>query len=1090
MARKISVEIVGDASSLSKAFSKASGSASSFGSKFGAAMKTVGKIALAGGAAITTGLALSAKSAIDFESSFAGIRKTVKATEPEFKKLERGMLDLSRTIPVNVNELNRIGEAAGQLGIKKQNILSFTETIAKLGVTTNLSSEEAATSLARFANITKLPQKEIGRLGSTIVALGNNLATTESEIVEFGLRIAGAGKQVGLTEPQILALGGALSSVGIGAEAGGTAISTVMITMAKAVQGGGAKLAGFAQVAGKTASEFAAQWKRDPSAALLGFIEGLDRTKKEGGNVFAVLDKLGLGGIRVRDALLRAAGAGDLFRRAVKLGTEAWQENVALNKEAEQRFKTTAAQWQLFKNNINAVAVIVGSVLIPVMQDALLAVSKFTRENWDTIQSVASAVGGAVVTAFTVIAAAVEAAAKKVLSWRDEAVSAFETVTGAVKAVVGAFTENSTQATILTAALGAATAAVVAFTVVTKIVEVATKAWAAGQAILNAILMANPIVLVAAALVALAAAVAVAYARSETFRDIVNGVWADVRTKVTAAVNTIRDLWERFGDDVLRIGKAAFQPMATVVKTTLENVMGVIRLVAALIRGDWSEAWDQLKGIVTRTLSGVVSVLKTTATNILTVAKTVGKAILDGVVAGIGLLADKVREKLTAARDAVVQAAEWAYGNALAVGKAIVSGIAGGLASLASTLAEKFTGPIVSAYNGIRDFLGIGSPSKLMAALGADTIAGYILGITSKAPELKGKTADAIREALEAARSEVEKYQGKFTAAFDKLGDAARRAFDAKTQSLLDKVDARFDAKIAKWQGFADALTPAEKALAKLDQEEAARQRASALSDAQAQLAAAEAMEAGVERERAIAQAKEAIRQAELANRRASLEAQAEVERAKREEMAATAIAKLEETKEKVRTNLEEQRRILVEKLDAQLAALRDRLAKHPEEWNKIQKKIKKLLEDYGADYRTAGENLGKAFAKGIDDAADAVARSAKNLAGIVAKYLKTSSPTEKGPMASLDRWWDPFASTLVSGLDTRLIQRSLAAAASPGRLGAVPLRPAVAGVVGPGGGGAGGRVINVTINGWVGNDQQIARRVLEEIRRVEARNA
>src|SRR5690606_32505681 len=151
-----------------------------------------------------------------FESSFAGIVKTVDdATDsmgnltPVGEALAQGMRDLAKEIPINVNELNRIGEAAGQLGIKSENIIGFTEVMAKLGVTTNLSSDQAATALARLANITGMPQTEFGRLGSTIVALGNSLATTEAEITEFGLRIAGAGKLAGLSEADILAIGGA-----------------------------------------------------------------------------------------------------------------------------------------------------------------------------------------------------------------------------------------------------------------------------------------------------------------------------------------------------------------------------------------------------------------------------------------------------------------------------------------------------------------------------------------------------------------------------------------------------------------------------------------------------------------------------------------------------------------------------------------------------------------------------------------------------------------------------------------------------------------------------------------------------------------
>lgn len=319
-------------------------------------------------AALGTG---AAKSAIDMESAFAGVRKTVDATEEEFAQLRQGFIDMSKEIPIAAEELMGIGEAAGQLGIKKEAILGFTDTMAKLGVATNLSGEQAAMSLARLANIMQMPQDQFDRLGATIVDLGNNLATTEAEIVEMGLRLAGAGNIVGMTEAQVLALGGALSSVGIAAEAGGTAFSRVMLEMNNQVASDGANLQTFAMVAGMSAQEFAEQWRTNAAGALVAFIEGLGKIKDSGQNVVPVLDQLGLREIRVRDALLRAAGAGDLFAESLEIGSKAWEENNALNKEAEERFKTTASQLQLLKNNLKIAAAAFGDILLPAINSVV-----------------------------------------------------------------------------------------------------------------------------------------------------------------------------------------------------------------------------------------------------------------------------------------------------------------------------------------------------------------------------------------------------------------------------------------------------------------------------------------------------------------------------------------------------------------------------------------------------------------------------------------------------------------------------------------------------------------------------------------------
>ena len=322
------------------------------------------------GLALTAAFVGPIKAASDWETAFTGVRKTVNASEEEFAKLEAQLREIARTeVPLSHTELAQIAEAAGQLGIENKNILDFVKVMAKLGVTTNLTSDAAATMLARFANILGMDQTNFERLGSTIVDLGNNFATTEAEITTLGLRLAGAGKTVGLTEPQILAFAATLSSLGVEAEAGGTALSRVMLKMQESVVAGGETLDVFAKTAGTKTEEFARLFKDNATTAVFAFLEGIRRMNENGENTAKVFKDIRLKGFRVTDTLLRTSGAMDLMRDALQRADTAWGSNTALTKEAELRFKTFESQAGFLKNELFDLGIEVGSILLPMLRE-------------------------------------------------------------------------------------------------------------------------------------------------------------------------------------------------------------------------------------------------------------------------------------------------------------------------------------------------------------------------------------------------------------------------------------------------------------------------------------------------------------------------------------------------------------------------------------------------------------------------------------------------------------------------------------------------------------------------------------------------
>lgn len=315
--------------------------------------------------------AIGVKTAIDFESAFAGVEKTVDGTEEQMNELREGIKKMSTELPSTTTEISAVAEAAGQLGIQTDNVLSFTKTMIDMGNSTNLSADEAATSLARFANITRMSQSDFDKLGSVIVELGNNFATTELEITEMGMNLASAGTQVGMTQADIMALATALSSVGLEAQAGGTAFSKVMIQMQLAVETSSEDLKDFANVAGMTTKEFSKAFKDNATNAIMRFVDGLSKSGEEGKSAIKILDDMGITETRLRDSLLRSANASEIFSDAVKIGNKAWKENTALTNEANKRYETTASKITTTINKVKSLVLNLGDKLLPTINKIL-----------------------------------------------------------------------------------------------------------------------------------------------------------------------------------------------------------------------------------------------------------------------------------------------------------------------------------------------------------------------------------------------------------------------------------------------------------------------------------------------------------------------------------------------------------------------------------------------------------------------------------------------------------------------------------------------------------------------------------------------
>lgn len=584
---------------------------------------------------IVGAFAASTKAAVDWETAFTGVMKTVDASDAEYTQLAENIKQMATETASSKEDIASVMEAAGQLGITGvDNLTSFTKTMIELGDTTNISADEAATSLARFMNITGDNTANIENLGSAIVDLGNNFATDEASIVAMSTRLASAGTIAGLSSTQILALATAMSSVGIEAEAGGTAMTQTLTSISQAVDAGDDKLELLAKTAGTTASEFAATWKSNPVAALQEFIGGLSEMNAQGESSYTLLDELGMSGIRQSNMLQSLALASDQLTAAVQTSDQAYTENNALQEEASKRYETTAAKISQAKEDISNLATEVGERFLPYVEKGIQVVHGMV-DAWD---SLSQSQQDNIIKMGLVVAAV------------GPIVSGIGTLIVGTGQLIMAGGQIATFAAKVGPALASSG---------TAIAGVASSATAAVPGILSFIAPFTPFIAIGAAVVAAGVLI---YKNWDKIKEVAGQVgeavsekWGQIKEKTTEVWGNVKtkttETWNGVKSTISSVGNA----IGSNVSTSLNKIKSSFQENGGGIKGAVSAAWTGIKEYYSlgfRTLDtltgGQLSKIKDLFvqkfTDLKNSALTWGKDIIEGFVQGIKDKIEKVKE--------------------------------------------------------------------------------------------------------------------------------------------------------------------------------------------------------------------------------------------------------------------------------------------------------------------------------------------------------------------------------------------------------------------------------------------------------------
>lgn len=339
---------------------------------------------MAAATAATAGLQQAVAAYATFEEGLIAVGKTADLSGSALDGFGSRIEALSHRLPVPTEELLAIAQAAGQLGVKgEENILRFTETVARLGSASNLAGEEGATALARLLNVTGESAASVDILGSVIVALGNNFAATEKEIAHIANEVGRATSIFGVSSAEASALAAAMAALGIQAELGGSSVGKALRAMDTAIRAGGESLTVLEKLTGRTGEQLKKIFAQDATAALQLFLTGLGQVIHGGGDAAAVLDRFGLAGEEILKTLPVMAQRSEEVARALEIAGRETKNAKALTEESEKAFASFNAEMALLKNTLASVARSIGAELAPALEVLSRGLRRLLTEDTD-----------------------------------------------------------------------------------------------------------------------------------------------------------------------------------------------------------------------------------------------------------------------------------------------------------------------------------------------------------------------------------------------------------------------------------------------------------------------------------------------------------------------------------------------------------------------------------------------------------------------------------------------------------------------------------------------------------------------------------
>lgn len=595
----------------------------------GTAMKT---------AVLAAPLVGATKAAMEFESEMAEIRKVVDFDTPEqFKQMGQDILDLSTKMPMAASGIAKIVAAGGQAGIAKEDLLEFAQDAVKMGVAFDLTADQAGDMMAKWRSAFDLNQDGVVALADKINYLGNTTAASAPLISDVVTRIGPLGEIGGVASGEIAALGATMIQTGTKSDVAATGIKNLILGMSIGEKATKSQAAAFQQL-GFDAADMAKRMQTDAKGAILDVFHAIQALPKDQ-QAGVLKDLFGEESIGAISPLLSKL---NLLEDNFNKVSDAAKYGGSVDAEYAARCETTANQMYLFKNSMTAVAIEIGSALLPAINSILqnivpvvVAFANWAKEHQVLIQTMV---------ALAASFAGVLLAARSILAIR----AGFNMLKETANLF---FIVNKNGETVLR---GSATASKL-FHAGLNGLGAAFRAAATGARALALALMANPIIAIVAVIIAVVAAIIYFWNTNEQFRAAVIAIWNNIVSFGMSLFSALAAFFTGVWNGLVAIATAVWRGIMTVATMAVSVIMDIISAFGAFFTGVWngclaiaSAVWDAISSFVSAAASvieGIISALVDYISSAWDSAVAAVQSFASSVMSAIGQAVDWAMEK-------------------------------------------------------------------------------------------------------------------------------------------------------------------------------------------------------------------------------------------------------------------------------------------------------------------------------------------------------------------------------------------------------------------------------------------------------------